>query len=110
MTIRLHLDESVSLRIVRALRDRNIDVTTLADVGLLSASDEQHLSYAYSDNRVVVAHDDDYIRLPHSQGVEHSGIVYCHQSKYSVGQLLQHLSLLHACYDEADMIGRLEYL
>jgi hypothetical protein len=36
--------------------------------------------------------------------------VYCHQSKYSVGQLLQHLPLLHACYDEADMIGRLEYL
>ena len=109
MTIRLHLDESVSLRIVRALRDRNIDVTTPADVGLLSASDEQHLSYAYSDNRVVVAHDDDYIRL-HSQGVEHSGIVYCHHSKYSVGQLLQHLLLLHACYDEAEMIGRLEYL
>ena len=109
MTIRFHLDESVSLRIVRALRDRVIDVTTPADVGLLSATDEHHLSFAHSAGRVLVAHDDDYIRL-HSQSTNHAGIAYCHQSKYSAAELLQQLLLLHACYDAAEMVGRLEYL
>ena len=76
MTIRFHLDESVSLRIVRALRDRVNDVTTPADVGLLSATDEEQLSFAHLDGRVLVAHDDDYIRL-HSQMTNHAGIAYC---------------------------------
>ena len=91
MTIRFHLDESVSLRIVRALRDRVIDVTTPADVGLLSAIDEHHLSFAHSAGRVLVAHDDDYIRL-HSQSTNHAGIAYCHQSKYSAAELLHSYS------------------
>lgn len=109
MTIRFHLDESVSLRIVRPLRDRDIDVTTPTDAGLLSATDEEHLAFADANGRVVVAHDNDYVRL-HASGTQHSGIAYCHQSKYSVGELLQSLMLLHACYDADDIVGRLEYL
>ena len=109
MTIRFHLDESVSLRIVRPLRDRNIDVTTPTDGDLLSATDEEHLAFAHANGRVVVARDNDYIRL-HVSGCQYSGIAYCHQSKYSVGELLQNLLLLHACCDEAEMVGRLEHL
>ena len=109
MTIRFHLDESVSLRVVRALRDRSIDVTTAAEVGLLSATDEDHLEYAHSAGRVIVAHDNDYIRL-HSQGIEHAGIAYCHQRKYSVGDLVKQLLLLHACYEGEEMVAKVEYL
>jgi len=109
MTIRFHLDESVSLRVVRPLRDRDIDVTTPEEAGLLSATDEEHLAFAHDAGRVLVAHDNDYIRL-HADDVPHSGIAYCHQRRYSVGDLLKQLLLLHACYDADEMVGKRVYL
>lgn len=42
-TIRFHLDESVSGTLAVALRQRQIEVTTPAEVGLLGATDEEHL-------------------------------------------------------------------
>jgi len=109
MALRYHLDESVSPRILRPLRDRGVNTTSAADASLISASDEKHLAFSREYRRVVVAHDDDYLRL-HSQGVKHCGIAYCHQAKYSVGELLRILLLLSACYESNEMDSRVEYL
>ena len=76
--IRFHLDESVTLAIVRPLRQRGIDVTTPAGEGLLEATDEAHLDFARSHDRVLVTHDADFLRL-HTSGTEHAGVLYCHQ-------------------------------
>lgn len=61
--IQFHLDESVTLGIVRPLRDRGIDITAPADAGLLRGSDEEHLLYATEGARVVVTHDNDFLAL-----------------------------------------------
>ena len=78
MQLRYHLDESVRNAIAEGLRKRGIDVTAPAEVDLIGASDEAHLRFARSEHRVLVTHDDDFLRLDHP-GHEHEGIAYCHQ-------------------------------
>ena len=109
MSIRFHLDESVTTLVGRLLRQRGIDVTLPADVTLVGASDEAHLDFARENGRVLVTHDADFLRLDQGES-GHAGIVYCHQSKYVVAELLQMLLLVHAVYDENDMRGRVEYV
>jgi predicted nuclease of predicted toxin-antitoxin system len=108
-SIRFHLDESVTTVLARLLRQRGIDVTLPADAALIGASDEQHLYFARQNDRVLVTHDVDFLRLDQG-GAEHAGIVYCHQSKYAVSELLQTLLLVHSAYTSKEMPGRVEYV
>jgi predicted nuclease of predicted toxin-antitoxin system len=107
--IRYHLDEHIATAVAVGLRSHGIEVTTTEGAGLTGADDESHLAFALRDGRVIVTHDHGFVRH-HAAGAEHNGICYCHQEKYSASQLLQMLLLVHACYDSADMKGRVEYL
>ncbi|NES25414.1 MAG: hypothetical protein F6K41_42575, partial [Symploca sp. SIO3E6] len=51
--IRFLLDENVNNAIVDGLRRRKIDVTTTAQTGLISSSDEEQLKFAHSQGRVM---------------------------------------------------------
>jgi hypothetical protein len=42
--------------------------------------------------------------------VPHAGIAYCFQGKYSSGELIQILGLLHFCMTAGEMCDHLEYL
>jgi predicted nuclease of predicted toxin-antitoxin system len=86
-TIRFHLDEVCDPRIAAGLRQRGVDVTTVADADLLGASDEAHLVYAWVQARVLVTHDADFLRL-HAAGAEHAGIIYCPLQSRSPGDLI----------------------
>lgn len=108
-SIRFHLDEHISDAVAGGLRQRNIDVTTTVEAGLLGARDIEHVAFALADPRVIVTHDNDSPRL-HADGVAHSGIVYRHQQLRSVGETLDFLILLHACLSAGEMVGRFEYL
>jgi hypothetical protein len=44
--IRFRLDEHVSFASAVTLRQREVDVTTAADAGLIAAEDTQHLAFA----------------------------------------------------------------
>jgi len=107
--IRFHLDEHVAHLVAHALRQYGFDVTTPHDVNLLSADDPGHLAFAHSEGRVVVTHDDDFLRL-HSQGIDHAGIVFCHLNKYTASQLQFMLRLVGECYSAEEIRGRVEYL
>jgi hypothetical protein len=109
MMIRFHLDEHVSPAIAVGLRQRGIDVTTSIEAGLLGAEDRAHLAYSLTTGRVIVTHDDDFL-AQHANGVSHSGIAYCHQEKYKIGELLRALLLLHGGCDQDEMRGRVEFL
>jgi uncharacterized protein with PIN domain len=107
--IRFLLDEHVDGGIARGLRRHGIDVATVSGVGLESADDPDVLAWALADGRVVVTHDDDFVRL-HANGSAHAGVCYSHQRKHTVGGLLTMLLLVDACKSEAEMHGHLEYL
>jgi predicted nuclease of predicted toxin-antitoxin system len=81
MAIRFHLDENVSSAVALALIRRGVDISTAASAGLLGAADHMQLEFAYSQDRVLVTHDDDFTRI-HANGTPHAGICYCHKDKH----------------------------
>jgi predicted nuclease of predicted toxin-antitoxin system len=107
--IRFHLDEHVPFAVAQGLRRRGVDVTTTADVGLLSLDDQVQLEYARKEQRVFVTHDADFLRL-HAHGASHYGIVYGHQGDHTAGQIIRTLLLIYELLSPAEMAGRVEFL
>src|SRR5438270_13452697 len=108
-TLRFHLDEVCDPRIANGLRLRGAAVSTAAEAGLLGAPDEAHLAYAWSQARVIVTHDTDFLRL-HASGAEHSGIVYCPPQKHSLGEMIRLLGLIWELLEPGEIRGRVEFL
>jgi len=108
-TIRFHLDENTPQAIALGLRRLGIDVSLPRDVGLLGASDAEHLAFAHRECRVVFTHDEDLLAL-HASGTPHSGIVYGHQEACSIGDVIRSLKLIWAIYEPSEMVGRVEYV
>jgi predicted nuclease of predicted toxin-antitoxin system len=90
--IRFYTDEHVSKAVIRALRRRSVDVLTVPEAGLLSASDEEHLQRASHEGRVIFTQDDDFLRL--AAEVEHPGVVYAAQET-PVRAIISGLLLVH---------------
>lgn len=107
--IRFHLDENVDHRVARALQRHGVDVTTAVSANLRTATDPEHLAFAQRKNRIIVTHDDDFLRLA-SQTNAHNGIVYCHKTKYTVGDLVRRLILVFEVLTLEEMVGHVEFL
>ena len=107
--LRFHLDEHVSPAVAAGLRLRGIDATTANEAGLGGASDAEQLAFASRAGRVMVTHDRHFTQL-HAEGEPHSGIAYCYQQKYSIGELVRALLFLRDCLSGEEMVGTLEYL
>lgn len=113
--ILLYIDEdSMDENFVQALRFRNVDVLTVADVGMLNKTDEEQLAWATEHNRVIFSFNvRDFYRL-HTHLLEqndsHAGIVLAPQQRYGIGELLRGvLHLINTCSAE-EMVGKLEFL
>ncbi len=107
--IKYYLDENANKAIADGLRRRNIDVTTTVEVGLISASDKEQLSFAHSQNRIIVTQDRDFVKL-HYLGWEHSGIVYCIKESRSIGEILRGLILIWEILTPKEISGKVEYI
>lgn len=106
--IRFQLDEHVPLAIMRALRSRGIDAVTAAEAGSLGLPDEEVLNRCYTAGRLLVTHDDDFLRL-HGQ-YPHAGIAYSKQGERTIGQLVASLVLIYEALEPADAEGNVEFL
>jgi hypothetical protein len=109
MTLHFHLDESVNNAIAVGLRLRGFDVTVSNDAGLLGACDEDQLAYASSTNRLLVTHDDDFLRL-HADGIVHAGIAYARPNQRTIGQLVLKLAALGRVKTADQIAGTVEFL
>lgn len=107
--IRFLLDEHVHPAVANGLRLRNIDAATAAEVGLLGEPDERYIEFAASEDRVIVTHDDDFLKL-HAMGKPHAGIAYCHQRERTVGELVSTLVLIYDCLLSREVKNRVEFL
>jgi predicted nuclease of predicted toxin-antitoxin system len=103
-----YTDEHVHRAVIRGLRQRGVDVLSVPDAGLLGASDEEHLSLARSEGRVLFTQDDDFLRLA-AEGHPHEGIVYALQHK-SVGEIVHGLMLIFQVLEPGDMRNHIEFL
>lgn len=106
--IRYYTDEHVSRAVIVGLRQRGVDVLSVPEANKFGASDEEHLAFAFAEERVLFTHDADFLRLA-SSGIDHAGIVYAHQPT-PVGEIIHGLMLICQVLDSEDMINRVEYL
>ncbi len=90
--IKFYMDEHISKAVVKGLRQRNVDILMVTDVDMVSAPDEEHLSFAHKQGRVIFTQDEDFLKL-HASGMDHSGIVYTSQQA-SISKIIQGLLLI----------------
>jgi predicted nuclease of predicted toxin-antitoxin system len=95
--------------VARGLRRRGVDVVTVQEAGRCGLPDPDQLQYATAEERVIMTFDQDYLAL-NASGVSHAGIAWCRPDKYTIGQLVQLLFLLHSVSDRDEMRNRVEYL
>ncbi|WP_404789437.1 DUF5615 family PIN-like protein [Altericista sp. CCNU0014] len=107
--IRFHLDENVSNAIAAALRRMEIEVSTTPETKLLGQSDEAQLEFAQAEGRVIVTHDDDFLKIASVQ-TNHPGIAYCRKDAKSVGDIVKQLALIYEVLTPEEMRGQVEFL
>jgi predicted nuclease of predicted toxin-antitoxin system len=91
------------------LRLRAIECVRVAELDRRGASDPDHLSWARDGGWVIVTHDGPFVGLAHSTP-GHAGLVYCHQNRYSLGELIERLVNLAADETLATLRGKVVYL
>ena len=106
--LRLHLDENVDHAVAQGLRLRGMDVTTTTDANLIGATDDQQLSFAQRENRVIFTQDQDFLRH-HQAGSEHAGIVYSRQGARSIGEIVRFLHFMSDCLEPEEIRGKVEF-
>ena len=107
--IRFYFDQHLWASVAQALRRHSIDVLTTQDAGRCGLPDPDQLAFATANERVMVTFDPDYLAL-HQSGVSHASIAWCQEKKYSIGQLIQALLLVHGVLDRDAMRNHVEYL
>jgi uncharacterized protein with PIN domain len=106
--VKFYFDEHIAGAVAKGLRRRGIDVLTLAEAGKLGADDEEHFAFAHEQGRVVVTHDDDFLRLAAAR-TDHSGVAYGSQSR-AIGQMVRRLTLIAQAMTAEEMRGHVEYI
>ena len=107
--IQFYMDQHIPGAVTQGLRQRGVEVLTAQDARRCGVPDAEQLLFATTENRVVVTFDPDYLAL-HAANVRHAGVAWCPARKYTVGQLLHALLLLHAVLHRDEMRNHVEYL
>ncbi len=112
--IRLYLDEdSQDQSLLRALRARQVDVTTVNETQTEGLIDEEQLRLAASQNRVLYSHNiGDFCQLHTeflSREESHAGIAPISQD-YSVGEQVRVIMELTRNKTAEEMVNQLEFL
>ncbi len=110
-----YLDEdTINAALVKALRNANLNVVTVADAGRLGYPDEEQLIWATEQGRVIYSFNiGDFCRLHRDfivQERNHAGIVLASQQQYSIGQQLRGLLKLAADNSSEEMVNQLMFL
>ncbi|MEM9273182.1 MAG: DUF5615 family PIN-like protein [Cyanobacteria bacterium P01_F01_bin.143] len=57
------MDENINPDVAKPLRLRGIEVTTTQEINLLGETDEVQFDFVCQQQRVIVTHDTDFLRL-----------------------------------------------
>ena len=113
--IRLYIDvDAADHAVVTGLRNRGIDVLTVLEAVMASASDEEQLAYAIAQDRTIYTLNvGDYCRL-HAEslvaGKDHSGILVIPRQRYSIGEKIRRLIGHIDSVSAEEMRNRLDFL
>ena len=113
--LRLLAAENLNGDIVRGLllRQPDLDIVRIQDVGLAGADDTEILAWAAANSRIVLTHDratlPDYAYQRVAAGEEMLG-VFILNDRLPVAQAMQEVMLLVACSEQGEWSGRVVYL
>lgn len=108
-----YMDHQVPSAVTKGLQRRGIDVLTTEEDQRADWDDESLLRRATELNRVVFTQDDDFIGIGHEwqqTGKVFMGIVYAHQLRVTIGQIVIDLELIANAMTPTDMKNRIEFL
>lgn len=113
MSLPLYMDHHVHRAIALALRRRGIDVLTALEDGYAERPDEELLERSSTLGRVMFSQDDDFLeiadRWPRT-GRHFAGIVYAHQLRVTLGQIVEDLELILDASDAEELRDRVIFL
>jgi len=107
------MDVHVRRAVTTALRLRSIDVLTAQEDKAAELDDRRLLQRATELGRVLVSQDEDLLREGAQWLREHrdfSGIIYSHQLRITIGQMVEDLELIARATSPEEWSGRIEYL
>jgi predicted nuclease of predicted toxin-antitoxin system len=113
--LRLLADENFNGDIVRALllRQPDLDLVRVQDVGLAGISDSDILGWAATNNRIVLTHDratlPDYAFERVAIGESMPG-VFILNDRFPVGDATREMLLIIACSQQPEWIDRVVHL
>jgi hypothetical protein len=107
------MDVHIRRAVTIALRLRSIDVMTAQEDGSAELDDDRLLQRATLLGRVLVSQDEDLLREGmrrlRQQG-DFSGVIYSHQLRITIGQMVEDLEPIARTTSPAEWRGRIEYL
>jgi hypothetical protein len=101
-------DEHIPNAVMRGLRARGIDASTVGEAGQLGASDTALLAFAKAHGRILITADADHLRL-HAAGVPHAGILFAPPDA-GIGPLIGGAMLIAEVLTAEEMVNRVEFL
>ena len=113
MSLAYYRDVHVPRAVTTALRLRLIDVLTAQEDGAAQSDDDRLLERATELGRVLVSQDEDLLREGARrlrEGEDFSGVVYAHQLRVTIGQMVEDLELIATATSLDEWSGRIEYL
>ena len=90
--LKAYADEHVPLAIVRGLRLRGMDVTSVPEAGFRGMDDEALLQQATEEKRMMLTCDTDFLRQAsalYSENCEFAPIVFWPQQERSIGHVIR---------------------
>ena len=113
MSLALYMDVHIPRAVTTALRLRAIDVLTAQEDGTAESDDRRLLQRATELGRILVSQDEDLLREGALRLEEHSyfsGIIYSHQLRITIGQMVDDLELIARATSPDEWRGRIEFL
>jgi hypothetical protein len=114
-SLRLYLyEDAMDGDLVRGLRSRGVNVVTATDVGMIRRADEDHLSFATRQGRVLYSfnvRDFHAIHIAWTSGDRpHAGIILAHQRRCTTGEQIRRLLRLIGTLSSEAMRNREKFL
>ena len=113
MSVALYMDVHVKSAITNGLLRKGVDVLTAQDDHSQRLPDPALLDRATEMNRVLFSQDHDLLKEAarrEETGEDFAGVIYVHQLRLTVGQIISDLELLAKAGDPEDFRNRVEYL
>ena len=108
--MKIYADENIERSIIEGLRRRKIEVVSAGELGYIGKPDEFHIKKASEIKAVILTHDVDFLRIASSPDIHHSGIIFSHQEKVSIGQCIRGVELVAKVLTDKDMENHIEFL